>query len=711
METKASDIKTSAVADAKNDPPYATGVAEFLRQYTPAHKNENFDLLQGRWRVNLGAPINELKTGSAMAYAAEDTKEKSAPLFALVCSKTTPQRIAVLEKLKNVRHPNLLALVAFGPVEFSTSKEEQFIIIYERPAGQRLSKLLAAQTQTVNDYFIRERILTPLSAALQQLSDIGVAHGSINPDTIYFGTQPILGDFASEPCGLSQPFYFEPIERMQAAAHAKGEGSGNQDFYALAVLTIYIMFGPEHFAPFTPENMPRLILRDGALPMVTRNRDYPEVFYEFFRGMLGQQGEDRWNNKSLKPWLEGKRFNMLSMPAITESNKTFDVGKYPIHSKRELAHMLHTHWDDIIEPLQNGQLAHWVALYLRSKELSDNLIKVARTLESPPAKQGESQVHELLARTILQFDPHGPIRFKQLSMHVDGIGPLCAYFIEKNMQSDLQTLSRFISFSMVDFWTEAQRQYESTKMRGREYVMPNNIRNVITQLDRLRQSIRNTGLGFGVERMLYDLNPNMPCLSPMVSRWHITTVAELLRRLDQIAPTLSANDDPIDRHIAAFICSKLTINQEIRLHGLEHSPILASNRSLIALHLLAKAQSKAGNIKLPGLTHWLTLRILPAMDIMRSKSMRNRIKNAMTKEAHSGHLDQMADTLTSTDYITPDLQGFQSAKKRFAYNIKRIAYYKDERTLEYDSAVLGVRAAKFTAYLAFTISVIVMLRG
>ena len=710
METKASNTPANSGADPKNDPPYANGVSEFLRRYAPPTHEEKLDLLGGRYRINLNAQLPEFKTGTTPAYAVEDTKDpKSPPMFALVCHKYMPQRTRVIEQLKNIRNPHLMTLVAAGPVEFSSRKEERYVIVYERPQGQKLSELLNSYPKGLNDIFIRERIITPMSLALQQLSDANISHGFIHPENIYFGNTLVLGDCCAEPCGLSQPFYFEPIERMQADSWGKGDGNGSQDFYALAVLTLYMLFGPSHFSPFTTENMPRLILRDGALPIITRNRDYPEIFYEFFRGMFSS--EERWNNRSLRPWREGKRFNMLNMPAPVETSRPFELGNIQIHSRRELAHMLYTRWEQLMEPLLSGQLAHWVSLYLRGKDLAENLTRVARTLESPAGKQGDSQVYELLARTIMQFDPHGPIRFNQIAMHVDGIGPLCAHLMETNAQPQLQMLTKFISFSMVDFWVEAQRNYEEGRARGREFAMSPAIRNVISQLERLRQSARNVGLGFGPERMLYELNPDMPCMSPLLARWHITTVDQLLRRLDELAPTLSASDDPLDKHIAAFICSKLTIQHEVRLHSLEGIPMLASQRALFALLMLSRAQLRAGNIKLPGLSHWLALRILPLLDNVKSNSMRNRLKGALSKEVASGKLEAIADLLVETDYITPDLRGYQAAKDRYNFNMRRIDYYTDARTAEFASDKLGVRIANFIAYIGMFISLLFLLAG
>lgn len=707
MESKAVTTTGNAAAGGKDDPQYATQMSEYLRRYAPDYGEVVPDMIEKRYRVNVGQPLPEYDSATATAYAAEDINEPEKRFFALVCKKGTVQRHGAIEALKKVRHPNLLVLVTTGTVTLSSTREEYFAIVYERPAGERLSVLLAAQARPLNENFIREHIIGPLTNALQQLGEAGVVHGRLNADNIYFGNAPVLGDCVSEPCGLSQIFYYEPLERLQCDPHAKGEGNGSQDFYALGVLTLYILFGPQHFAPFTPENLPRFFFRDGEMVTLTRNRDYPEGFYEFFRGLLAHSSDERWNLRFLRPWLEGKRFNIIAGaggPPATDNHRPFDAGTMVVRSRKELGHVLHTNMAALSESLENGKLAQWTSLYLRNKEIAESLSRVTRAMSGP--KNNDSATYELLMRAILQIDPHGPIRFKQLSMNVDGIGPLIAHLFATNAQSELQLLSKFISFSMADIWLEAQRNIDDQRVRARDFVPTASVNAVMPQLDRARQFVRNAGFGFGLERVLYDLNPQLPCQSPLVSRWHITTIPALLKKLDELAPNLANSDEPIDRHIAGFIFSKTSSMQELRLHALENFPNLANNRALLALSLMNKAQERSSNLKLPGLSHWLALRILPALDMLRSRSLRNRIKAALNHEANTGRLQQMAEMLAHTNYPAPDGAAFNRALKTYQLNKQRIAYYKNPKTAEYTSAIMGARIGKFFAYLMLIISIL-----
>jgi len=49
--------------------------------------------------------------------------------------------------------------------------------------------------------------------------------------------------------------------------------------------------------------------------------------------------------------------------------------------------------------------------------------------------------------------------------------------------------------------------------------------------------------------------------------------------------------------------------------------------------LLSMAQQKCGDIQLPGLTHWLVMLILPALDAMHSRTLKRRIKEMMIEQA------------------------------------------------------------------------------
>lgn len=694
------DNSTISDEERKSNVESIAKLGEFLRRYAPASATPALDTLQDRFRVELNAPLPEFDTRTARAYAATDLHEQNRQMFALVCQAGTVQRHRAIGALKSIVHRNILTLAAADPVDLSRPEEERFVIFYERPAGKRLSELLASGQVPIGEQFLCERIIAPIAAAINQFSELDIAHGLINPDNIYLGDNTVLGHCVSEPCGYSQPFYCEPIERLQALPAGKGEGTTAQDYYALAVLVLYLLHGQSHFAAFTPNTLARSILHEGVYNAVTRQRDVPEIFYDFFRGILTQNADDRWNYRQLKPWLEGKRYNVLPPPAPIEAIRPFEFDDQQANTRRELAHLFAHGWDHMIMPIQTHHLTQWVSVSLRNKELAENISRISHNVAELGTKN-EIQITEQLMRVILILDPQGPIRIKQLSFHIDGIDALCAELYATKANQDLQLLAKFIEFNMGSYWLERQRKTIN------EYEVPTATNVIFIKLDKLRACIRNGGYGFGLERMLYDLNPDLPCLSPLFANAHVTSLSILLRKLDRLAPSLS-KDDPIDRHLAAFIASKIGIQHEIRLHELTAVPALANNRAMLSLHLLSLAQQKSGNMILPGLTHWLALHILPLLDSIHSRSLRKKIKGLLIERAQSGSIKALADLIITSDYAGTDLNGYQQARNVYYHNAAKIENYRHAERIDEESNRVGFIMAKFIAYSALFYSMITL---
>jgi hypothetical protein len=697
----------ASAKEAKNDAKITSALGEYLRRYVPQGQEVQRDTLKDRYRIDLNQPLPDYDSKTARGYSATDTVEPSRQIIALVCNPGTVQRHRAINQLKTITNPAMATLVEAGVVELSRPEEERFVIFYERPQGKKLSELLGALKGQISQSFICDYIIAPLAGAINQFSELDISHGCINPDNIYFNNGAMLGPCVSEACGFGQVFYFEPVERMQALPAGKGEGTTEHDFYALAVLVLYILHGRDHFANFTPIVLARSILHDGVYAALTRQKDVPEMFDDFFRGLLSQSADDRWSYRHIKPWLSGKRYNVLAPPSPAEAIRPFDFGNTEATTRRELAHLFATNWEHILAAVQSNKLAHWASVSLRNKELAEGVVRIGRIVQELGGKN-DLQTNEQLMRFVLLLDPQGPIRIKQLAFNIDGMDALCLELYITKAHPDLQLLAKFIEFNMASYWLDTQRKMQR-KIQG-EHQFPQIINASVLRLDRLRSCIRNTGFGFGLERMVYDLNPGMSCMSPLFSNSHVTTLPMLLKKLDKLSPTLFAKEDPIDRHIAAFIASRLGIQHEIRLHDLAAMPVLADSRSIMALYLLSMAQQKSGGVHLPGLTRWLGLRILPLMDNINSRTLRNKFKSLLNQQAQSGYTGLMAEVIINPDYVTTDQNGFHHAYQVYHNNADKIKSYREATYIDRQSARMGFVMAKFVAYASIVLSVLIVFK-
>lgn len=691
--------------EAAKDAESTARLFEFLRSYNPIGSKEvMYDMLSDRYRIDITSPLAELDTPLCKAYEVRDTGESKSEhqLYALITNKAYPFRSKAIPKLKANNCPHMVQLVASGVVTFSKNNDEQFVLIFERPAGVRLSDFLAANRNLGND-FICERIIAPIAAAIHHMESLDIPHGTIHPDNIYMNQFAMLGQCIAEPCGYSQPFQFESLERMQAMPAAKGEGSPEADYHALAVLVLYSLFGPGHFNRFgSARELARAILREGEYNALLMQKDMSEMFFDLFRGIFSHNPEDRWDYSDVRNWLDGKRYHALSPPTPAEASRPFEFAGTEANTKRELAHLLVSDWEHINDVLLNNKLSQWVAASLRNKDLADSIIRISRTI-GDMGSRNEAQVNDQITRLIMIMDTEGPLRIKHLSTHIDGIDGLFAALYANKATQDLQLLMYMIEYNTVGEWIEMHRKRP-------DYTMPANINAAVLKQDRLRPYLKTGGLGFGVERVLYDLNPDMPCQSPMLINSYICTLQDLLRKLDALAPSLAKDQDPIDVHIAAFIASKINIPHEIQLRELSAIPALANNRTMYALYLLSSAQVRT-DLRLPGLTHWLALRLFPILEPIHSTTIRKDLKAHIMDRVSGGHIQRLSQLILNANYINADKTGFDQAVATYQLNQAKIKDFHRSRTVEKQRAQLAYSMARICSYMALLTSIFIVLQG
>src|SRR3546814_1206117 len=68
--------------------------------------------------------------------------------------------------------------------------------------------------------------------------------------------------------------------------------------------------------------------------------------------------------------------------------------------------------------------------------------------------------------------------------------------------------------------------------------------------------LNQTGPGFGLERVLYELNPSIHCRSPLIEHLYVTRIEELVPALERAAANRDRGGRPMDRHIASFAVAR-----------------------------------------------------------------------------------------------------------------------------------------------------------
>ena len=658
------------------------------------------DFLGGQYLVRMNTPLPELNTAFAKAYAVQDEKDHARALYALVCDPKMPVRSNAVKALLGVAIPHMVSLLAAASTELSGINARRLVLVYERPRGSALASILAERAKPFPESFISEHVVAPLGAIIDQLSDLGLCHGRINPNNIFFADEITLGECISEPCGYSQPFLFEVPERAQAAPAGKGESAPPQDVYALGVLAAYLRMGA-HFAEARTSAEAHIgrALGTGSYDTLTRNIDFSDGMTDLLRGTLHDNPHERWTWEEINLWTRGRRFNMLPPGAPSAGSRPFFIGNESFNHLRDLAQGLYMHWDLTGKLLLEGTLIRWVDLTTGRKDVAEHLRRAVATLAAASSRGlNPAQVDEMITRCLIILDPLAPISVPGLRVHVMGLGTLLADLMRLEANDKIQALLEIINLGLANLWADLQKRKEDQ--------LPVDFTSMLWKLDRARVVLRAQGLGFGLERVLYDLNPDLGCQSPLLGGHYAANVREMLTILERAAATRFRGEAPMDRHIAAFIASKLNLNRPPELSELHDLPKFGKHKAFVTLRLLEQAQEASGLSALPNLTLWVAYHLLEATDHFHSASLRKQAFIGIEQLAPKGHLRPLVELLNQRAFADMDLGGYNDAVVSYFRMGEEIESYKTRTALRMRAAAVGNAAARQIAAIVLAGTVI-----
>lgn len=665
-----------------------------LQAYTPLKDTTQVtpDRLHDRYTIHCGQPLAQFSYGNVRAYAVTDDKSTDLKLYAAVCDPARPYRYHVLKALEELEHPHLLRVIDHGIVKLSILGESRYVIVFERPEGRPLSELIAEGTRYGERQLI-DQVLTPLASVITAFEGLGINHCRISPENIFVGEKVILGECICEPSGFSRNFFYEPIERLVTLPQGAGGGTTKIDTFDLGVLAVEMLFGFTRLKDFNKDAYTASILAHGSYNTLTAGQSFPDSLADFLVGTLNDNTDERWSSAQLNLWLGGKRFNLLKPSAPREASRPFEFDGEQFFSTRALAQSFFTKWETARGFVRDAKLDRWMEQGVHNKDAADAIRRAINATGGPDSKNPR-QNSELLARIIIILDPTGPLRLEYLSFSPGGLGLLIADAMQAKKQKEMGLVRDALDFNLLGFWSERQAGHISDEAGD-----------AIWKLQKQRHFLMLKGMGFGMERLMYDLNPHLPCMSASFIGNHISTLPDMLYTLDALAKTKGDGTSFIDRHLAAFVASHAGIMKEVAVKDLRHHAHLLQSPEILVMVILAKAQEKAGLKQLKGLSYWAALRILDLVKNIHSVQTRKQVCRDISAAAEHGHIGFVLQALLNMKVLNGDLAGFERAQKTFQVNRSRINELKNQQKIKARAENTGLTIASVVSMLMLAGSV------
>lgn len=600
----------------------------------------------GKYEIVGSRPLETLRSPSAAAYLAVNTERGADQLFALICNPEFTPREAVIEGLCALNIDVITVPLAWGVIDWSGRRH--FAIVLERPGGARIAATQNDVIAPISEDEIVHNVLPPLISGLRILFNAGLTHRAIRPNNLFRhanGRNLVLGECVSAPPALLQPMACEPIESGMALPAGRGDGTPADDIYALGATLVYLLLGRDQTAEMSPEQVLLDKMNRGSYQTVLGANRLPSRLIEPIRGMLADDPRERWTLQDLELWHQGRRIPPKQFAFAKRAARPLEFAGQGYVTARSLAHAFARDPAAAARMIKSPDFDIWLQRSLSDPEHTANVASALAEASDP----GGSSDGRLVARVCVALDPPAPLRLNDFAAAADGVGTiLTAAMFGK---APLQPIGQALAARLPQFWFAAQ-----TALRPEQAV-------TLKSFERLRFFLEDRRPGFGMERVLYELNPKLHCLSPLVERDYVVDPADLLRALENAVASRRAEGDLVDRHIAAFIAV------HFRLAGTDWHDALGSTdgqrRALGMLQVLARLQSFRGPASVPALSERLASMMPPLIDRLHNRPQRARLKAALQKLAPKGGLGEILQLVDNSTNERNDAQDFLAAQREY----------------------------------------------
>ena len=657
-------------------------------------------MLRDRFQIDPSKPLEGLDTVSAKAFGVADRMETGRELFALIGTPGLPPRIDVLTLLKGTSVRGALMPVDAGPIEWPLLGQRCLAVVYDRPLGGRFADVYTPTGSRLGELdLLLRRLIRPAAAALKHIAQRKVTHRSIRPKNLYFIDKDqqslVLGDCITVPAGFDQPAVFETIERAMASQGGRGEGTPSDDLYALGVTILIALLGKNPVADMGDADLIRSRIERGSYATLCTDQPVPLSLLEPLRGLLADSEEERWQLADLEAWMDGRRTSLTPRRPQLKAEIPLLMAEKEYTNKRVLAYAMTLDRPVAAAAIRDGGLDQWLRRMPSETTLADAIIATLADVKFQEVS-GPHADDFLVAKVAILLDPTAPIRYKDIAFMPEAVGTTIA--VEMLRRGHADVVKETILQHIPAIWFAAQ----DSAIKARTV-------NVASIYEDLEAILQHPGIGYGMERCLYGLNPSLPCLSPLLIREYATNIKDMMHFLDDVAKRVDNKTRPMDRDIAAFIAARA--GGEIAPHLAALGDADEKKATIGMLSILAMLQSQHETGSLYGLASWVGGLLGPAINTYHNRSTRRALEQEIPRLVRRGSLPDMFSLIDNAARRQHDGNGFTVAVAQYAAAQAEVVRIESADTSKSETAeLIGQQwASTFAILSAMMILTVILL--
>lgn len=594
--------------------------------------------------------LPHLDHGTAKAYAAQARDSGQHNYYALLCDDQSIPRSRVAGKFAGIESPGIVRLVASGVAFWPPSQSEHYFFVFENNLGNPLmTKLKGSEGLGWKNERVMSAFIVPVFNTLVSMRDADLFHGAVNPANIFDGgnkdnsDRVILGECLSGPPGSMQPLICEPIDRAMCSPEGRGRGTIEDDLYAMGVSIAMLMRTKDPMEGMSDEEMLRQKIELGTYTAMLGKDRFTGAILELLRGLLFDEREQRWSVDEVVAWLDGQRLSPRQGARKNKAARPIQFNGEKYLRPRVLAMDLEKNQSEAIQLIDGGAIEQWLDRSLEDK-LIINRLETALEHEQNLGR-GAGTWDRMLCRVSMALDPPAPIRYKGLHLNPEGFTYAMAMAFQKN--EDLRPYIDIINLQLVFYWLDMQVDAKIDSS------------GLVSKFDGCRAFLRQKNIGYGVERCIYFLCPEVRCLSKKLSGFYVRNPEDFMVALEAISGRADRPDLFIDRHSAAFLSvkdHKMIDAFFLELNAEEYHKKIIGN-----IKTLATIQKRSRMEPFPGIGGWIADILEPVYERYHDRHLREKLKKNVHKAAKAGDISKIVTVIDNNEVRKKDFAGFKRA--------------------------------------------------
>ncbi|MAF97807.1 MAG: hypothetical protein CMH26_04150 [Micavibrio sp.] len=673
---KAEDSRAKAVVESIDKKDQGKSIGEIAERAETV--GGHTALLKKSIEIFSNKPLPEYDHGPNKAYVANSSNKDlggGSALVAIVCEPYLIPRTGALIKYTAFVNPNIAELVEYGVVFWPPAQQERYVFVYKNTWQKPLLAKGEMQAMGLKPEMVMEHILKPLITVMRDFKDRDFTHGAIRPSNM-FGIlrgddgsikvdKIVLGDSLSMPGSFCQPALYEPIERAMTDPIARGLGTQSDDLYSLGVSLAIMMRMNDPLNGLSDEEVIRKKIEVGTYSAITGKDRFKGDILELLRGILHDDPSQRWTIDEVGVWLDGRRLSPKQGLVRKKAPRpfTFLNGRYFILPV--LSMQLKNSPSEVRRIVEDDSLFQWLERSVDDEEALERVEKAVNDLKDRGGSAGPTYQDRLVANISSALDTSAPLRYKGLSVMGHGLGTAIAeaMVLKKDLAPYIEILDNNLLASWLGFHSN-----------------PNvDITGLFSKSELARRMIGNKRMGEGIERCLYLLSPEAPCLSELLKAYFVTDGEELLYAFEDLSSKGKMASMYIDRHVAAFLMQKEAKVIDGCLYDLnsgEAPRVILSN-----LRVMAALQKRHNIAALPGMGGVFAGVARSVCEGFNDRETRDRLEKELKVFADKGDLVKMSELLDDPALTHKDNKAYDAAKNEYKALVEE-AELVEERLLD-----------------------------